>query len=71
MSKHGSTSCVIVKDNNIEHALKKLSRITNSVLSEHRDATDHYEKPSFKRHQEKKYNMHKMELEKESKINEI
>jgi ribosomal protein S21 len=68
MLKHGATSCVIVKDNNVEYALKKLSRISIGVLSEYRNATDHYEKPSFTKHQNKKYKMHKIELEKGNKV---
>jgi ribosomal protein S21 len=65
MLKHGATSCVIVKDNNVEYALKKLSRISIGVLSEHRNATDHYEKPSAKRHQERQSMLHKLELERD------
>ncbi|MCK9442578.1 MAG: bS21 family ribosomal protein, partial [Methanothrix sp.] len=64
MSKHGATSCVIVKDN-IDYALKRLSRLSSGVISEHKKATDHYEKPSAKRHQERQSMLHKLELERD------
>jgi len=65
-SKHGPTTCVLVSDNsNIDYAIKKLSRLSNAVISEHKRSTDHYEKPSSVRHQMMQSKLHKLELEKE------
>ena len=61
-SKHGATSSILVNDN-IEYALKKFLRVSNSVISEHKKATEHYEKPSYTKHQRRQAAIHKAKIE--------
>lgn len=70
MSKHGATISVIVNDN-IDYALKRLSRLSSGVISEHKRATDHYEKPSSVRHQQKQSMLHKLQLERDIKSGKV
>ena len=72
MSKHGPTTMVIVNgEDNIEYAIKKFTRLSNVVLSEHKQATDHYSKPSSIKHQFNQSMARKREIDRSIKNGKI
>lgn len=67
-NKHGSAVKVNVRNDDIEGALKRLSKINGGVISNYRKVMDHYEKPSTLRHQKMQSMLHKLKLEREGKV---